>query len=433
MAAGLRKGQKFILDNGNGNLNVLLVGLGWQAGKDVEIDTAAFLLGDNHKVAKEEDFVFYGNERHISRSVIHLGKQMPGGQNPDAEQIKIDLSAVPPYVRYIDITATIYEADVRRQNFGQVTGTYIRLLDEKKGTEIMRFDIKDQFSVETAIVVGEIYRYKGAWKFNAVGAGYKGGLAALCGSFGIEVADSAAPSVVSSPKAEQKQNEIATAPAPQRMKTMATTDTKDEILRPTGKSVNLQTGQKICLEKQNGAGLKHIMVGLGWDAAKPSGGLTEVIEGNIDCDASAFLCTGGYIADSSDIIYFGRLRHKSGAVVHMGGSLTGEGAGDDEQICVDLGKLPPKYDKIVFAVNIFHFFKTKQHFGMIKDAFMRLVDEDTSREICRFSLTDNYDGMKAVIFGEVYRQNGRWLFTPCGKGTKDDSVQELASRYMHSR
>lgn len=413
MSVKLQKGQKAELTKGRSNIRKLLVGMGWRTGKNLDLDTAAFLLGENRRVAREEDFVFYGNLRHISGSVEHKGNNLTGDSS-DIEQITINLSLVPENVKYIAITATIYDAKARRQNFGQVTGAYLRIADTETGQELLRYDLGDKFSVETAIIVGEIYRHKGEWKFNAVGGGYKGGLAALCNSFGIEVADEKNDAPPSEPIKPERQAESA-------------------VLRPGLVTVNLQKGQKISLEKRDGSGLKRVMVGLGWDPAPTDGGFIESLTDNIDCDASAFLCTDGYIADNSDIIYFGRLQHKSGAVKHMGDNLTGDGEGDDEQIFVDLLKLPRKYDKIVFVVNIFHFFKTKQHFGMIKNAFMRIVDEESGRELCRFALSDNYDGMKAVIFGELYRRENKWLFSPIGQGTTDDSVQELALHYTRRR
>lgn len=413
MSVNLQKGQKAELTKGRHKVCKLLVGLGWRTGEKLSLDTAAFLLGENRRVAREEDFVFYGNLRHTSGSVEHKGGTANTVGCPDMEQISVNLPLVPENVNYIAITATIYDAESRQQNFGQVADAYIRIADEESGQELLRYNLGNNFSVETAIIVGEIYRHKGEWKFNAVGGGYKGGLAALCNSFGIEVAEDEGNSPP--PPTAKRQSE-------------------SPVLRPGLTAVNLKKGQKISLEKRDGSGLKRVLVGLGWDPANPTGsGIIESLTGNIDCDASAFLCTDGYIAENSDIIYFGRLQHKSGAVKHMGDNLTGEGEGDDEQIWVNLAQLPRRYDKIVFVVNIFHFFKTKQHFGMIKNAFMRIVDAETGRELCRFSLTDDYSGMKAVIFGELYRREDKWLFAPIGKGTVDDSVQELAQHYMRRR
>ena len=196
-------------------------------------------------------------------------------------------------------------------------------------------------------------------------------------------------------------------------------------------SVNLQKGQKIDLTKGN-AGLKHLVVGLGWDAAEQQRGLFGRKKGaDIDCDASALVCgNGGKLMDKSDIVYFGNLRHKTGAITHLGDNLTGEGDGDDEQLLVDLSGIPQNYDKIIFVVNIYQAFERRQHFGMIKNAFIRIVDADTRQELCKYDLSENYDNMTAMIFGEVYRYNGEWKFSAIGQPTQDKGLGELAARFI---
>ena len=199
-------------------------------------------------------------------------------------------------------------------------------------------------------------------------------------------------------------------------------------------AVNLQKGQKINLKKSDGSKLSKIMVGLGWDEAeKKSGGFLSSIFGSgdsIDCDASVFLCKDGKLQSNDDVVYFGNLQHSSGAVKHMGDNLTGEGEGDDEQIFVDLDKIPPQYDKLVFVVNIYKAVDRKQHFGMIKNAFIRIVDNDGRTELCRYNLSDNYDGMLAMVAGEVYKKNGEWKFNAIGNGTKDAGLGELSRRFQ---
>ncbi len=193
-------------------------------------------------------------------------------------------------------------------------------------------------------------------------------------------------------------------------------------------SVSLQKGQKVDLRKNDGGTLRKVVVGLGWDEAKKKGLFSRKTV-NIDCDASAFVCTNGRIADNKDIIYFGNLKHKSGAVIHMGDNLTGAGDGDDEQITVDLVNLPANYDKIIFVVNIYSAAARKQHFGMIENAFIRIFDAETNQELCRYNLSENYDGMTAMVFGEMYRYNGNWKFNAIGQATQDDTVRDLAKRF----
>ena len=192
MAVSLTKGQKVDLTKGNPGLNNLLVGLGWDinkfdGGSDFDLDTAAFMLGADGKTASDADCVIYGNLKHASGGVEHLGDNLTGEGDGDDEQIKVDLSKVPESVEKIDFTVTIYEAEERRQNFGQVSNAFIRIVDESSNTELIRYDLGEDFSIETAVVVGELYRHNGEWKFNAVGSGFQGGLQALCQNFGVNV------------------------------------------------------------------------------------------------------------------------------------------------------------------------------------------------------------------------------------------------------
>ena len=200
--------------------------------------------------------------------------------------------------------------------------------------------------------------------------------------------------------------------------------------------VNLQKGQKVNLKKSDGQALSRIRIGLGWDPVKQEkkGGLFGSIFGgsapDIDCDASVLVCKGGRLSGKGDVVYFGNLKHSSGAIVHTGDNLTGEGEGDDEQILVDLTAVPADYDKLVFVVNIYDCESRKQDFGMIANAFIRICDERTGEEFCRYNLSESYAGMTAMIFGEIYRHNGEWKFNAIGQGTKDKGLNELARRYQ---
>ena len=191
MPVNLKKGQKVSLTKDNPGLTRVVVGLGWDVnafdtGGAFDLDAAAFLLGDNGKTARSEDFVFYGNQKDPSGGVEHLGDNLTGVGDGDDEQIMVDLSKVPAAIERIAFTCTIYDAESRRQNFGQVSNAFIRIVDQATGTELIRYDLAEDFSIETAIVVGELYRHSGEWKFNAIGSGFQGGLAALCGHYGID-------------------------------------------------------------------------------------------------------------------------------------------------------------------------------------------------------------------------------------------------------
>ena len=167
MPINLSKGQKVDLTKGNPGLTKIMVGLGW--------DVNAFDSG-----------IFYGNLKHSTGAVEHMGDNLTGEGDGDDEQIMVDLAKVPASIERIAFTCTIYDAENRRQNFGQVSNAFIRIVDQSTGTELIRYDLAEDFSIETAIVVGELYRHNGEWKFNAIGSGFQGGLAALCGHYGID-------------------------------------------------------------------------------------------------------------------------------------------------------------------------------------------------------------------------------------------------------
>jgi tellurium resistance protein TerD len=192
MPVNLTKGQKVDLTKGKPSLKKLMVGLGWDVnrydgGGDFDLDAAAFLLGADGKVLSDAEFVFYGNLKHASEAVEHMGDNLTGEGDGDDEQIMVDLSKVPANVEKIAFTVTIYEAEQRRQNFGQVSNSFIRIVDEVNNEELIRYDLGEDFSIETAVVVGELYRHNGEWKFNAIGSGFQGGLAALCRNYGVNV------------------------------------------------------------------------------------------------------------------------------------------------------------------------------------------------------------------------------------------------------
>ena len=193
--------------------------------------------------------------------------------------------------------------------------------------------------------------------------------------------------------------------------------------------ISLQKGQKVSLSKES-AGLSNVLVGLGWDEVKRSGGFFRLKPQAIDCDASAVMLKDGKFRDKADLIYFGNLTHKSGTVRHMGDNLTGAGDGDDEQILIDLSKVPEEYDRIVIVVNIYQAVKRNQQFGLIENAFIRLVDGKTNKEMCKYNLSEDYTGKTAMIFGEIYRHNGEWKFNAIGQGTTDPDIGGLVNRYM---
>lgn len=194
MAINLQKGQRVSLDN---SMKLALVGLGWDTnrydgGYDFDLDASAFLLGENGKLIKDEDFVFYNNLNGRNGAVVHTGDNLDGSGDGDDEVIMIDFTKIPSEIKKIAICVTIHDAIARGQNFGQVSNAYVRvakLADEfdTVGESVLKFDLEEEFSIETALVVCEIYNKNGEWKFNAVAAGYQGGLEAICRAFGANI------------------------------------------------------------------------------------------------------------------------------------------------------------------------------------------------------------------------------------------------------
>ena len=191
MAISLKKGGSADITRNNG-LSKLVVGLGWDvnefdSGDDFDLDASAFLLNAYGQVDSEDDFVFYGNPEHDSRSVRSGGDNRTGEGDGDDEQLFIDLDKVPAFVQKIAFTVTIYDAEERRQSFGQINNAFIRVVDERTGREIVRYDLAEDFSIETGVIIGELYRDGNGWKFAAIGSGFNGGLEELCGYYGVEL------------------------------------------------------------------------------------------------------------------------------------------------------------------------------------------------------------------------------------------------------
>ena len=189
MAVNLSKGQRVSLDK---SVTLARIGLGWDTnkydgGSDFDLDASVFLLGANGKVLRDEDFVFYNNPKDAAGSVVYSGDNRTGEGEGDDETVNITLSKVPADVAKISFTVTIHEAQARGQNFGQVSNAYIRIVDTAKNEELLRYDLGEDYSIETAIVVAELYRHGGEWKFAAIGSGFQGGLEALCRNFGLSV------------------------------------------------------------------------------------------------------------------------------------------------------------------------------------------------------------------------------------------------------
>lgn len=192
MTISLAKGQRIDLTKTNPGLTKAIIGLGWDTnrysgGYDFDLDASAFLVDGNNVCTQDLDFIFYNNLQDPSGAVVHTGDNRTGEGDGDDEQIVIDFSKVPASTHKVAITVTIHEADQRSQNFGQVSNAFVRVVNADNNEEVLRYDLGEDFSIETAVVICELYRHGTEWKFNAIGSGFSGGLGALCRNYGLSV------------------------------------------------------------------------------------------------------------------------------------------------------------------------------------------------------------------------------------------------------
>ena len=191
MAISLSKGGNVSLSKEDPNLKKVLVGLGWDVratdGAAYDLDASVFIVNEQNKVRSDSDFIFYNNLRSADGSVEHTGDNLTGEGEGDDEQVKVDLERVPPDVNKLVFSVTIHEGETRRQSFGQVSGAFIRVVNGESNNEIVRYDLSEDASTETAMLFGEVYRNKGEWKFRAVGQGFNGGLGPMARHFGVSV------------------------------------------------------------------------------------------------------------------------------------------------------------------------------------------------------------------------------------------------------
>jgi len=270
MSLSIIKGQKADITKNNPSLNRIVVGMGWKSNTGVDLDFSVFVLQANGKVSSDQDLIFYSNPSSSNGAIRIVGQERQTYANQaDNEQVNIQLGSIPKETERIPFTLTIYEGDARKQNFSLVDDAYIRVIDEASGNELFRYDLGKNFPVETAIVVGELYRYNRDWKFNAVGSGYSGGLSALCRSFGVDVQEDAAPVTPSTPPTPSTQATpkpaIGQVPPAQPPVTPPSSIRLDKIeLRKKGEVINLQ---------KNSGSLGEILVNLNWNRKKAGGGL----------------------------------------------------------------------------------------------------------------------------------------------------------------
>ncbi|WP_017811069.1 TerD family protein [Paenibacillus shenyangensis] len=269
MSVSIVKGQKTDVTKLHPELSQLNIVLGWQAPAALELDTSAFLLQQDGRVSSDNDLIFYGNPRNAFITY----QENPAG--PDQRQFQVTMSALPQSVHKIAVTLTIYNSDTGNYTFSQASGMYLRAVDGRTGAEIFRYNLDNHFSNETAIVIGEFYRYQSEWKFSAVGAGYFGGLKELCGSYGVDVEDtsSAAPSPsppISSPPVQQ-------APVRQVPPSTPAPSSAPPAPAPQSAPLNLRKielkkkGDVINLQKKAAGTLGELLINLNWNRVQKKG------------------------------------------------------------------------------------------------------------------------------------------------------------------
>ncbi|MER6499414.1 TerD family protein [Streptomyces sp. NPDC001455] len=383
----------------------------------VRLDVSGLLLTASGKVRSDDDFVFYNQP--VGPGVTY---RSGGGTSPDA--IVVDTAAVPPGIEKIVVTAS---PDAAGQTFQGIEPTAtVRNADDNS---VLATFTPPRLTTETALVVMEVYLRNGAWKVRAVGQGYANGLAGIATDFGVSVEDEPAPTATPAatamtsapptpaaappmPSAPPVDPRIAAPPAP-----AAPSAAPAPATAPSGRinldkgRVNLQKNQTVSLVKGGRPLLSQVKMGLGWEPA---------FRGK-DIDLDASVIAYGPQRNHLDSCYFGKLSILNGAIKHSGDNLTGEGAGDDEVITVDLGRIPAEASGLVFTVNSF----TGQKFTEVAKAYCRLIDAVTGEELVRFDLT-GAQPQTGVMMAKLIRQfSGEWEMTAMGEFIKARTVRGM--------
>ncbi|MEN0135211.1 MAG: TerD family protein [Rhodococcus sp. (in: high G+C Gram-positive bacteria)] len=405
MSTPLAKGQ-------NGPLSVadVIVSLELTAAADL----SALLVTDSGKVRSDADFVFFNQPSGP-------GVQLVPGATGQAASLKVSLGAVPADIAQVRAVITLDDAT---SNFGRSAPPTARVADGV-GNALYEYKIEGLNS-ESIVIALELYRRQGAWKVRAVGQGYAGGFAALVTDHGVSVDDApapaSAPAPVQQPPAPTPAPQAAYPPpaAPAAPPAPAATPAPAapaEVSLTKSRPVSLSKGQKVTLRKDGGVALTYIQMGLGWDPIEKRG-MFGNRSANVDLDASAVL-----FADNNmvDVAYYGQLASKDGSIRHQGDNLTGEGAGDDEVVLVDLTRIPPHVSTIVFIVTSYR----GHTFEQVKNAFCRLVDTTSNAELARFTLQGGMP-FTGMVMAKVYRVGGEWKLQAIGEGIQAKHAGEAA-------
>ncbi|NLU63979.1 TerD family protein [Rhodococcus sp. HNM0563] len=407
MSSPLAKGQ-----NGPLSANDVVVSLELTTPADL----SALLVKADGKVRSDADFVFFNQPTGPG---VNLVPGAPG----QAASLAVSLGAVPADIEQVRAVITLDDAS---SSFGRFAPPTARVSDAN-GTVLYEYRIEG-LSSESIVIALELYRRQGAWKVRAVGQGYAGGFAALVTDHGVSVDDAPA-----TPAASQPVQPVAppppaqpVAPPPPAYNPPPQQQFNQAPPAPTGppevsltksRPVSLVKGQKVTLRKDGGVALTFLRMGLGWDPVKKSG-LFGSRSANIDLDASAVMFADHNIVD---VAYYGQLTAKDGSIQHQGDNLTGEGAGDDEVVLVDLTRVPPHINTVMFIVTSY-----KGHtFEQVQNAFCRLVDGTTNDELARYTLQGGMP-FTGMVMAKVYRQGSEWKLQAIGEGIQAKHPGEAA-------
>ena len=311
---------------------------------------------ENGRVTENKNVIYFGNLRSRCGSIEHTGDNLTGEGSGDDEQIIVDLQKVPSHIHKLVFVVNIYDCVKRSQHFGMIENAFIRIVNMNDRSEMVKYNLRDDYSGRTSLIAGEIYR--------DVPSG-------------------------NSPLSEKAQTIRAL-----RKSLNATPDIhirNGEI----NMAISLAKGQKIDLTKTN-PGLSKVVVGLGWDVNQYDGGA------DFDLDASVFLLNAeGKCSSEKDFIFYNQTEGAGGAVIHTGDNRTGEGEGDDEQVKINLNAVPADIQKISFVITIHEAEARRQNFGQVSNAYVRVINEDSNEELIRYDLGEDFSIETALITGEA--------------------------------
>ena len=397
MPTSLSKGQ-------NGPLNVSDVVVSLEL--TTPADLSALLVKADGKVRSDADFVFFNQPSGP-------GVRLVPGQAGQNSSLAVSLPQVPADIDQVRAVITLDDAS---SSFGRFAPPTARVSDAA-GNVLFEYRIEG-LSSESIVIALELYRRQGAWKVRAVGQGYAGGFAALVPDHGVSVDDAPAPPQQQYTPPPPPQQQYTPPPPPQSTPPPAAAPAQPaEVSLTKNRPVSLVKGQKVTLRKDGGVALTYLRMGLGWDPVEKRG-LFGNRSASIDLDASAVLFADHNIVD---VAYYGQLQSKDGSIQHQGDNLTGEGEGDDEVVLVDLTRIPPHINTVMFVVTSY-----KGHtFEQVQNAFCRLVDGTTNAELARYTLQGGMP-FTGMVMAKVYREGNSWKLQAIGEGIQAKHPGEAA-------